>query len=68
MEPMSSFAEWKCAACGAVRNVPTQLAEATRKRRRGAIRWPLGWEYRPVGVFGIVVCERCAPKRDEATP
>ena len=68
MEPMSSFAEWKCAACGATRNVPTQLAEATRTRRRCAVRWPAGWEYRSAGNFGIIVCDRCAPKGAEVTP
>ena len=68
MEPMSSFAEWKCAACGAVRNVPTQLAEAVRKRRRVVVQWPAGWEYRPVGKFGVVTCDRCSPTRPPASP
>lgn len=68
MEPMSSFAEWKCGACGVVRNVPTQLVEAARRRRRCAVRWPAGWTYQPIGEFGLVVCDRCAPKGVEATP
>jgi hypothetical protein len=67
MEPMGSFAEWKCGACGVVRNVPTREVEAVKHRRRRAVDWPTGWTYRATGRFGLVVCDRCT-KREEATP
>ena len=68
MEPMGSFAEWKCGACGVARNVLTREVEAAKARRRRAIEWPKGWQYRPIGHFGMVVCDRCTVRQEEATP
>ncbi len=68
MEPMGSFAEWKCGACGIARNVPTRETEAVKARRRRAVEWPKGWAYQPIGNFGLVVCDRCTPKHQEVSP
>ena len=59
MEPMGSFAEWKCGACGALRNVPTE--EMTHHRRR-RVAWPAGWAYRAIGNFGMITCAECVQK------
>jgi hypothetical protein len=68
MEPMGSFAEWKCGACGALRNVPTREAEAVKTRRRRAVEWPVGWAHRAIGNFGMVVCDRCIPRDEQVSP
>lgn len=59
MEPMSSFAEWKCGSCGSTRDVPTEELPHHRRRR---VAWPAGWCYLAIGHFGTIACSKCVQK------
>jgi len=49
MEPMGSFAEWKCGACGVVRNVPTREVEAVKQRELAPLVELTGWAIHSFG-------------------